>query len=72
VVSFLVPEQRFDSNVLQSFCRFVHFFASPDAAARWTAEHPGTFQLSIDDAYRLGQLTNQAAFGAALDAPRTT
>jgi alkylmercury lyase len=71
VVSFLVPEQRFDANVLQSFCHFVHFFASPDAAARWAAEHPETFQLSIDDAYRLGHLTNHAAFGAALDAPRT-
>ena len=67
VVSFLAPEQRFDANVLQSFCHFVHFFASPDAVASWTAEHPGTFPLSIDDAYRLGQLTNRATFGAALD-----
>ena len=71
VVSFLVPEQRFDSNILQSFCHFLHFFASPDAAASWTAEHAGTFQLSIDDAYRLGHLTNHAAFGAVLDARRT-
>ena len=72
VVSFLVPENQFDANVLHSFCHYVHFFASPDAAARWTAEHLGTFQLSIDDAYRLGQLTNRATFGAALDAPRET
>ena len=66
MVSFLVPEQQFDATVLQSFCHFVHFFASPDAAASWTAEHPGTFSLSIDDAYRLGKLTNRASFGAAL------
>ena len=66
VVSFLVPEQQFDANVLQSFCHFVHFFASPDAAASWTAARPGTFSLSIDDAYRLGKLTNRASFGAAL------
>ena len=66
VASFLVPEQQFDANVLQSFCHFVHFFASPDAAASWIAEHPGTFSLSIDDAYRLGKLTNRASFGAAL------
>jgi alkylmercury lyase len=71
VVSFLVPERRFDANVLQSFCHFVHFFASPDAAASWTAEHPGTFALSVDDAYRLGKLTNRGTFGAALDAPNT-
>jgi alkylmercury lyase len=68
VASFLVPEGQFDANVLQSFCHFVHFFASPDAAASWISEHPGTFPLSVDDAYRLGQLTNRAAFGAALDA----
>jgi alkylmercury lyase len=68
VVSFVVPQQQFDANVLKSFCHFVHFFASPDTAASWTAEHPGTFPLSVDDAYRLGQLTNRAAFGAALDA----
>lgn len=66
VVSFLLPETRFDANVVQSFCRFVHLFASRDAAAGWSAEHPGTFSLAIDDAYRLGQLTNRATFGAAL------
>jgi alkylmercury lyase len=66
VVSFLVPERQFDANVLQSFCHFVHFFASPNAAASWTAEHPGTFSLSIDDAYRLGKLTNRASLGTAL------
>jgi alkylmercury lyase len=72
VVSVLVPEQQFDATVMQSFCHFVHFFASREAAASWTVLHPGTFQLSIDDAYRLGRLTNRAAFGAALDAPSTT
>jgi alkylmercury lyase len=72
VVSCLVPEQKFEANVLQRFCHFVHFFASPDAAASWTAGHPGTFQLSIDDAYRLGRLTTRGAFGAALDEPSTT
>ena len=68
VVSFLVPEQQFDANVLQRFCHFVHFFASPDAAASWTAGHPRTFELSIDDASRLGRLTTRAA----LDAPSPT
>ena len=71
VISFLVPETQFDANVMQSFCHFVHFFVSPAAAASWTAEHPGTFPLSIDDAYHLGQLTNRATFGVALDARST-
>jgi alkylmercury lyase len=71
VVSFLVPETQFDANVIQSFCHFVHFFVSPAAASSWTAEHPGTFTLSVDEAYRLGKLTNRATFGAALGAPNT-
>jgi len=71
VVSFLVPETQFDADVVQSFCQFVHFFASPDAAASWTVQHPGTFPLTVDDAFRLGQLTNRATFGAALGATST-
>jgi alkylmercury lyase len=70
VVSFLTPEERFDNDVVQSFCNFVYFFASAKAAAPWTSRHPGTFALSVDDAYRLGQLANHASFGAGLDALR--
>ena len=71
MVSYLVPERRFDADVVQSFCDFVYFLASPDAAAAWTAEHPGTFPLPVDDLYRLGRLTNRASFGAALGAGGT-
>jgi alkylmercury lyase len=66
VVSFLLPETEFDAGIIQRFCHFVHFFASPEDGARWTAEHPGTFLLTVEDAYRLGELTNRAAFGTAL------
>jgi alkylmercury lyase len=66
VVSFLLPESEFDAGVIQRFCHFVHFFASPEDSAQWTAEHPGTFLLTVEDAYSLGELTNRAAFGAAL------
>ncbi len=65
-VSFLVPGTGFDSGVIQSFCHFVHFFVSEEAGTTWTAEHVGTFLLSVDEAFRLGRLTNRAAFGAAL------
>jgi hypothetical protein len=40
-VSFLTPDQGFDADVIQSFCHFVHFFASREAGETWTAEHPG-------------------------------
>jgi hypothetical protein len=52
--------------VIRSFCRFVHFFASRDAAATWTAEHPGTFSIPVEDAFEIARLVNQARFGEAL------
>jgi len=66
VLSFLAPRRQFDADVVRSFCHFVHFFASEHAAEEWIAQNPDTFTLSIDDGYRLGQLTNEAAFGTAL------
>ena len=62
VVSFLLPGTRFDANVIQSFCHFVHLFASRVAGASWTAEHPGTFLLSLEDAFELGRLVNARNF----------
>jgi len=66
VVSFLTPDRPFDQDVIMSFCHFVHFFASPELAEKWTTEHPGTFLLSVDDAFALGQLTNRWNAGDAL------
>jgi alkylmercury lyase len=61
-VSFLVPDHAFDADVVQSFCHFVHFFASPGAAETWIAEHPGTFALTLEDAFELGRLVNDRNF----------
>ena len=62
VVSFLVPSTDFGPDVIQSFCHFVHFFASHEAGESWTAEHPGTFLLSLEDAFELGRLVNDRNF----------
>lgn len=66
VVSFLMPDRPFDADVVQSFCHFVHFFASEEAGAKWVSEHPGTYLLSLDEAFELGRLTNEANFKHAL------
>jgi alkylmercury lyase len=66
VVSLLDPPSAFDADVIQSFCHYVHFFASCEAAARWTDEHPGTLVLSVEDAYELGRRTNRAVYGAVV------
>lgn len=53
-LSFLLPEDGWETDVIATFCHFVHFFGDVDRARAWTDEHPGTFVLPLDDAVRLG------------------
>jgi alkylmercury lyase len=66
VLSFLLPGVQFGEDTLGSFCSYIHFFASPRTAHVWTAERPGTFVISIEDAFEIGRLTNAAQWGDAL------
>lgn len=66
VLSLLRRDEPFAADTIMSFCHFVHFFASPEAGAEWTARHPDTFLLSIDDGFEIGRLTNRARFDAAV------
>lgn len=69
VVSFLIPEEsKVDANVVNTFCHFVHFFSSEDAANKWVIEHQGTFILKPEDAFTLGRVVNQARFGEYIKA----
>jgi alkylmercury lyase len=68
-ISFLDPTStRFDENVILNFCNYVHFFASQVSGAKWTTDHPGTFLLALDEAFRLSRLANRAKFGVGLKA----
>jgi alkylmercury lyase len=70
VVSFLTPERNFDADVIQGFCHFVHFFASEFAGGTWSAKHPGTFLLSLQDAFELGRRVNALNFPGQLGIDR--
>jgi alkylmercury lyase len=71
VLSFLLPDaplfEQSTGQTITSFCHYIHFLASPQAAEQWTAKHEGTFALSVDDGFRLGQMNNDARFGAVLN-----
>ena len=60
VMSFLNPTGRFDADVIQNFCHYVHFFADPKSGERWTSRHPGTLLLDLDGAVTLGARFAQA------------
>jgi alkylmercury lyase len=68
VVSLLEPDAPFDEQVRQTFCHYVLFFASPDAAETWIEDHPGTFWLPVADAFDVARRQNAAVFGALVGA----
>ena len=71
VLSFLTPGSEFRDKTIESFCSFIHFFASREAAEHWTGDHPGTFVISIDDGFEIGRRANAARWGEALAEGRT-
>lgn len=67
VMSLLTPEAaKVRENVVENFCHYVHFFHSSEAGENWISEHPGTFLLSIEEAYALGKGKNAAQYKETL------
>jgi hypothetical protein len=48
--------------VTASFCHYVHFFRDREAGARWAAQHPGTFLLSLEEAFAVGKRMNAVRY----------
>ena len=69
LMSMLSPVGAFDHDIVQSFCHVVHFFTSEDAGQRWVAEHPGTFLLTIDEAFGVANRSWPALFRDAQREP---
>lgn len=67
VMSFMIPEAaKIRENVIANFCHYVYFFSSAEAGTTWVSKNPGTFLLSIDEAYYLGRKHNEFLFKEAL------
>ena len=67
-LSFLRPDKPWADDVQTTFCHYVHHFTSPSTAQRWTAAHPGTFVISLDDAAELARRFTARTFGTAVSA----
>jgi len=66
-VSFLIPlEFEIQKDVISSFCHYVRFFASREDGANWVSQQPGTFLLSLDEAWQIGVRKNAAQYSAVL------
>ena len=62
VLSYLHKDEPLDQNVINSFCHYIHFFTSPAAAAEWTAQHEGTFTLSLAEGSEIARLVNRGRY----------
>src|SRR6266567_1452457 len=68
-VSFLMPDPaKVVTDIVSTFCHFVPFFPSRPAGEAWVAQHPGTFILSVAEAYGVARSKNQAQYGEAIGA----
>lgn len=64
-VSFLEPEpDQIASDVVGNFCHFVYFFKDQSIAEKWLTQHPGTFLLSQEEAFSVGQEMNNKRYNA--------
>jgi alkylmercury lyase len=53
-------------DVVGTFCCYVHFFASEEAARGWARRSDGTYVASIAEGFEYGRLYNHGRLGAAL------
>ncbi len=58
----LEERKELHEKAIASFCHYIFFFESVEAAEQWTARHPGTFIISLDDAFALGKRANAGVF----------
>ena len=56
MVSLSIPDTGPDACNRASFCNQGHFFASPEAAASWQADHPQARALPVEAVYQLGRI----------------
>jgi alkylmercury lyase len=63
-LSMLVPDvERCRQDVVSNFCHFVFFFKDEAAGRTWTATHPGTQVISLEQGFVLGRMKNEWQFG---------
>lgn len=67
VLSFLIPNlNKMRENITANFCHFVYFFRSREDGEAWVSRHDGTFLLSLEEAFTVGQKMNAARFNETL------
>lgn len=67
MISFMLPSKECIQKDIQSnFCYYVNFFPSAKIGEQWVQQHSKTYLISIEEAFKIGQIKNQAQFGKKL------
>jgi len=63
VISLIAPDtDKIAENVTGTFCCHIHFFANREIGETWSAKNQGTYIVSLEDAYLLGQRKNERRY----------
>lgn len=57
-------------DMIGTFCRYVHFFASEQEARAWAERNEDTYVASLAEGFEYGRLYNRARLGDALEESR--
>ncbi len=72
VISFMIPNtEEVRTDVIKSFCHYVHFFESRNSAEEWISQSDKKDEiliLSIEDAYTIALRRNELQLGKILKA----
>ena len=73
VTSFMIPRaDEMRSDVIKSFCHYLHFFTSRETAEKWVSaseKKADLVILSLVEAYRIGVEKNRLQYGETMGAP---
>lgn len=71
VISFMIPNtEEVRTDVIKSFCHYVHFFESRNSAEEWISQSDKKDEiliLSIEDAYTIALRRNEMQLGEILE-----
>jgi alkylmercury lyase len=60
------PDFTSAARIMATACHFIFFFGSWAAGERWVARHPGTWLLSLNEAFEFGKRFNARLFATEL------
>ncbi len=65
LLTFLAQPRPYAGEIVDQFCRWMHFVGGPAAADRWaaTAERPDVIVLTLSAGVEIGRLTNRMVLG---------